>query len=215
VTAVINPNNGPDGCPPNSDYQRGLDDLRSAGVSMLGYVYTSYGTRDVATVKADVDLYDQCYAVDGIFFDEVSSSADDLAYYTGLYVYVKARPNLDTVVLNPGTHIDESYLSDPAADTAVIFESPSDNWPGYVPDSYIGDYPPERFAMLAYNVPDTSTVCAHIDLAQHRGIGYVYLTDDTLPNPWDSLPGYWSAQIDCIEQLNTCTVWLPIVMNTW
>jgi hypothetical protein len=41
VTAIINPSNGPGGGPPNENYQHGLSDLRAAGVTILGYVYTS------------------------------------------------------------------------------------------------------------------------------------------------------------------------------
>jgi hypothetical protein len=213
VTAVINPEDGPVECPPNSDYQHGLDELRDAGVNILGYVYTSYGNRDTALVQAEVDLYDQCFDIDGIFFDETSSVSADLAYYTGLYNYVKSKPNLDSVVLNPGTQVDEGYLSTPAGDTAVIFENQSSDWPIYLPDAYLSAYAPNRFAMLAYDVPEADTLCAQAALAHQRGLGYVYLTDDDLPNPWDSLPSFWSAELDCLETLNTCAVWMPLVAS--
>ena len=81
VTAVINPNNGPDGGPPNADYLAGLNDLRSADVTILGYVYTTYGARSLAAVQSDIDLYDQHFNIDGIFVDEVSTSTNQLGYY--------------------------------------------------------------------------------------------------------------------------------------
>ena len=34
ITAIINPGNGPGSCPPNIDYQRGISDLRDAGVTI-------------------------------------------------------------------------------------------------------------------------------------------------------------------------------------
>jgi len=213
ITAIINPNNGPESCPPNSDYLQGIADLRAGGIEILGYIYTSYSSRVLSEVKADVDLYDQCFNIDGIFFDEVSSAESDLDYYTQLYSYVQVKPNLATVFLNPGTHIDESYLSTPAGDTAVIFESQSSDWLSYVPDAYVENYPPTRTAMLAYDTPDGDTACSHINLTRQRGIGYVYLTDDSLSNPWDSLPGFWDSQVDCIERLNTCGLWLPIIQK--
>jgi hypothetical protein len=212
VTAIINPHNGPEGCLPNSDYIQGITDLRAGGVEILGYVYTSYAARDSGTVKAEVDLYDQCFGIDGIFFDEASSSADELAYYSDLYTYVKSKPNLNKVILNPGIHTDEGYFSTPATDTAVIFESQSSDWSSYNPDAYLSSYPPNRTAMLAYDTPDANTACAHIDLARQRGIGNVYITDDVLPNPWDSLPTFWASEIECIERLNTCTINLPLVL---
>src|SRR5262245_59878845 len=54
ITAIINPDNGPAGGPPNHDYQIGLAMLRSACVTILGYAPTNYGNRDIAEVKAEV-----------------------------------------------------------------------------------------------------------------------------------------------------------------
>ena len=52
VTAIINPDSGPGGGPPNSDYEHGLAEQRVAGVVLLGYVATGYGARPAADVKA-------------------------------------------------------------------------------------------------------------------------------------------------------------------
>jgi hypothetical protein len=203
ITAIINPHDGPDGGPPNSDYQHGLDDLRRADVSLLGYVYTSYGERDLDNVKDEIDLYDQFFDIDGIFFDEVADNAEELPYYEVLYAYVKSRPHLDWVFLNPGIHTDESYFSRSVCDSAVIFEEYSSNWPGYNPDEYVSSYPAGRFAMLIHSVPDVNTMRAHIDLAKARNISYVYITDDVIPDPWDRLPAFWEAEVEYIESLNT------------
>jgi hypothetical protein len=32
------------------------------------------------------------------------------------------------------------------------------------------------------------------ELSALRNAGYLYVTDDVLPNPWDSLPPYWDRQ---------------------
>lgn len=61
ITAIINVNNGPGGGGPNSDFLRGLADLRAGGVSMIGYVFTKYGdtsARPLAEIKADIDLWE-------------------------------------------------------------------------------------------------------------------------------------------------------------
>lgn len=213
ITAIINPNNGPGGGPPNSDYQQGLSDLRTAGVTILGYVYTSYGERDINVVKAEVDLYDRYFDIDGIFFDEAASDAEKLDYYEELCDYVESRPNLDKVFLNPGTHIAQEYISSThACDTANIFQGYSSKWPDYDPDDYVSTYLAERFAMLVHTVPDTDTMRSGIDLAAARNIGYVYLTDDTMPNPWDTLPKFWRAEVDYIASLNVCVTWLPLIL---
>jgi hypothetical protein len=31
-------------------------------------------------------------------------------------------------------------------------------------------------------------------------VGYIYLTDDDLPNPWDSLPSYFDALLGELEK---------------
>jgi len=207
VTAVINPSNGPGG-PPNENYQHGLSDLRAAGVTILGYVYTSYGARDINVVKAEIDLYDQHFDIDGIFFDEVSNDTEELSYYEELYDYVTSRPNLEKVFLNPGCNIAEEYISSGhGCHTAVIFESESSEWPTYPLAEYVtsGAYPAERFAMLVHTTPDADAMRSHIDMAVARNVGYVYVTDDGSDNPWDSLPTFWTAEVDYIESLNAST----------
>lgn len=201
IVAIINPNDGPDGGPPNSDYVHGLDDLRTASVTMIGYVSTVYGDRDINLVKADIDLYATHYNINGIFLDETASGADKLNYYTTLYQYIKSKPGLTQVVLNPGTQIIESYISQPAGDTAVIFENGS-GWPAYVPDAYVQNYPANRFSMLAYGVANAATMRDYVNLARARNVGYVYVTNDGGANPWDTLPSYWTALIDYVAQLN-------------
>lgn len=203
IVAIINPNNGPDGNPPNEDYQRGLQDLRAAKVSILGYVYTKYGDRPMAEVKRDIDLYHNFYDVDGIFLDESASNLKQLNYYQDIYRYIKTKTNLDQVVINPGTYTDEEYLIRPAADTAVIFEDYSLAWSKYQPQSYLSRYQSKHFASLIHSVPDVKTMKSHIDRALALNIGYIYVTDDSPTssdgNPWNSLPLYWQAEVDYIQ----------------
>jgi hypothetical protein len=206
IAAIINPNNGPDGGPPNQDYARGLEDLRQAGVTILGYVFTQYGDRPIGEVKQDIALYNDYYNLNGIFLDEAASSANQLDYYRDIYEYIKTKTNLDLVILNPGTQIEQDYLARPAADIAVIFEDNSQAWIKYQPQSYLSSYEPGHFASLIHSVPDAATMKSHIDRAVARQIGYIYVTDDspTSPDrdPWNSLPSYWQEEIDYIQSLN-------------
>lgn len=206
ITAIINPNNGPDGKPPNEDYARGLKDLRQADITLLGYVYTKYGDRPIEEVKQDINLYHQHYNLDGIFLDEAASSSDRLHYYQDIYKYIKTETNLNKVVINPGTHTDESYISQGATDTAVIFEQNSQAWTEYQPQPYVKDYPAEHFASLIHSVPDATTMRSHIDRAVKSHFGYIYVTDDSLTtangDPWDSLPVYWQEEVEYVRSLN-------------
>lgn len=204
ITAVINPNNGPDSGPPNKDYAKGLDELRQANVTILGYVHTLYGKRTIAQVKADIDLYDKYYNLNGIFLDEAASGIDKLDYYQELYKYIKAKPNLDLVVLNQGTHVDEHYLSRPATDIAVIFENYSTAWEQYQPQPYVKNYQAKHFSCLIHAVPDAATMKKSIDLAVARNIEYVYITDDNPDDrdPWNRLPSYWLEEVNYIQSIN-------------
>jgi hypothetical protein len=219
ITAIINPASGPGSCPPNSDYQRGLTDLRDGGVTLLGYVDTDYTSIPLLSVTEQVSLYHQCFNVDGIFFDRVyggSCSAERCDYYEALYKYLKSLSGAYRVVCNPGTQTDECYLSRPACDTIVIYEGYSAVWPAYPPCPYVAAYPSHRLAMIVHSAPDTNTMESHLDLALTRNVGYVYVTDDTMAqdNPYDTLPPYWQAELDYIEALNTCVVWMPLIIRS-
>lgn len=206
VTAIINPDSGPV-FPLDENYTYGLNDLRNGGVTLLGYVATGYGVRDSAAVKADIDLYDAYYNIDGIFLDEADNTTNQLAYYTDLYAYIKSCTNLDEVVVNPGINTVENYLAEPACDTAVIFEVDT-GWTNHTPDAYIADYPPERFCALLYNVTNEAAMRQYVDLAVQRNIGYLYVTDDNGANPWDTIPSYWSTLVNYVaayRNLNIAT----------
>lgn len=206
ITAIINPNNGPDNAPPNRDYVKGLNDLRTAKVKLLGYVHTNYGTRSLDAIKTDIDWYAQYYNLNGIFLDEGASQAEYVDFYAKIYTYIKQKTGLTQVVLNQGTHGDEGYLSRPAADTIVLFENYSAQWSQYTPRSYVAEYPADRFAALIHSTPDIETLQKTIDRARDRNVKYLYVTnrspDIGSRNPWDNLPSYWRSELNYLHQLN-------------
>jgi hypothetical protein len=211
ITAIINPNSGPNGGAPNADYIHGMGDLMAAGVTMVGYVYTSYGNttlRPLLDVQHDIDLYEQhfsAYGVSGIFLDEASNDPAKEPYYAALYSYIKSKPHLSKVITNPGINIPEPFITAPTADTTVIFESTS-GWTGYTADPYVANYSANRFASLMLNVPTIAEMRGAIDLAVQRNVGYVYVTDDTIlaapnDNPFDRLPTYWQAEVSYVASV--------------
>ncbi len=208
IVAIINPNNGPDNAPPNTDYQQGIKDLRQAGVKIVGYVPTNYTKRDIQAVKADTDLYIKHFNVDGIFIDESANTQDKLAYYKQVYQHIKSRSPRYQVILNPGTDIAESYVREPVADVLVIFENYQKVWANYQPPAYIKNYTSEHFAALVHTVPtDGRSIKSTLDRAAKHKFGYIYITNDSTDtannNPWDSLPSYWQAQVSYIQKLNS------------
>ncbi len=206
ITAIINPNNGPNNGPPNRDYARGIQDLKQGGVTILGYVATNYGKRDISQVKADIDIYAKHFHLDGIFLDEAASGADKLNYYQEIYKHIKTQPQLKMVVLNQGTQTDQGYLTRPAGDNLVIFENYSTAWNQYQPQTYVKNYESGHFSCLIHTVPDVATMKQHINQAVARNIQYIYITDDSPDNPdkdpWNSLPSYWQEEVNHIRSLN-------------
>lgn len=214
IVAIINPNSGPDRAPPNIDYQQGIQDLRQVGVQILGYVPSKYAKRDLHEIETDIALYTKYFHVDGIFIDEVATAPDKLSYYRQIYQYIKSQPqhlsstaNLSyNVVINPGTDIDESFLRQGAADTIVLFENRQKNWTNYHPPAYVKKYSFQHFAALVHTTANLNLMKSTVDRAVQNGFGYIYITNDSTDtanhNPWDSLPNYWQAQVNYIQQLN-------------
>lgn len=214
ITAIINPNSGPLSCPLNPDFTQGLQDLRTDQIKIIGYVLTNFGERESSLVKADIDTYYQCYGVDGIFLDQVSNTAANLDYYEDISSHIKANENNGIVFINPGAPIDEQYLTRSVADVAIISEASFDQWQNYQPSSYLRSYSADTFGMITYNASSPTDMQQSIDLALANHIEYVYVTDDVLPNPFDSLPTYWSEQIAHIEASEECkSTMLPLVIR--
>ena len=49
-------------------------------------------------------------------------------------------------------------------------------------------------------IPYAATFDAAYVRAAAQSVRYVYLTNDDLPNPWDTLPGYFDALLAALAQ---------------
>lgn len=192
---VINPASGPGGHA-DETYAAAVLAAQAEGVIVLGYVPTTYGTRDGGEVDTEIGKYASWYAVDGIFLDEVS---DDCATYAGYYADRAAaadRQDADGdafVALNPGVALDcDDYLA--TAEVLVVAEDDIVNLRNFVAPSWMAAYNPARFWFLAYG-GGASTLGQTLGLARDNGVGWVYITDANLPNPWARPPGYWDEEI--------------------
>ena len=202
LVAIMNPNSGP-GTTADTNYRRVTTALRSAGGRVIGYVHTSYTARPLNDVKSDIDRYLSFYTVDGFFVDEMDNRnlAASYAYYADLYQFIKDKNPDYSVFGNPGTTTQEEYLVRPCADTLVTFEH-NTGYDTYVPDRWTTNYPGHRFAHLAYAVGSAGTMTNYIHLARTRNAGFIFVTDDLLPNPWDTLPAYWEREVSLLQELN-------------
>jgi hypothetical protein len=66
----------------------------------------------------------------------------------------------------------------------------------------MSSYANGRFAVLPNSISSQSNMEDAIDLAKTRNTGWVFVTDDVMDNPFDTLPSYWEEQVAYIADLN-------------
>ncbi|MEY4917982.1 MAG: hypothetical protein RL616_1895 [Verrucomicrobiota bacterium] len=202
LVAIMNPNSGPD-TTQNPDYVAAVNSLRASGGKVICYVSTSYTTRNTNAVKLDIDRYFSWYAVDGIFLDEFTNDSDTnhLNYYATLYQYIQTKGTNLLVVGNPGINTLESYLMRPCADVLVTFEVDT-GYATHVVDGWVTNHLARQFCHLPYNVASAATMTNDVNLAVARNVGWIYVTGDSGANPWDTLPAYWTNEVNYIRSQN-------------
>lgn len=195
---IMNPASGP-GSSQNPDYVTVVNNAKAAGIKVIGYVHTSYASRPLSEVISEIDLYNQWYNVSGIFLDEVSSGAGSLPYYQNVTGYIRSLIPNAFVALNPGTVPDQGYIT--LGDTTVIFEGSYNTYKTWSVPSWVFNYPASKFTHLVYATSSSKYMKdAILTKSKNRNAGYVYVTNDVLPNPWDTLPSYWSTELSYINE---------------
>jgi hypothetical protein len=194
VMAVINPASGP-GTAALSDYMAGIADLTAAGVKVIGYVHTSYGKRATAEINADVDRWRNLYpSVTGIFLDEMANTPGLESFYSGINGYAKSK-GYDFTIGNPGADGAATYVG--TVDTILIYENKGLPSAGAI-GGWHGGYDRRNFGIIPYGV---SGVDAGFLRTATRTCGYVYLSSDDLPNPWDTVPAYLDGLVATLSTL--------------
>jgi len=214
--AVANPSNGP-GSAAQSGYASAVHAAAAAGVKVLGYVDTGYfGTTGrttrggqttaaawTAQINADVADWYAWYGssgLAGIFFDDALGDCGTgnahVNLYTGINSTTKqAHPGAFTVD-NPGSPAESCYAS--AADVLVMFENTYSAYVSWTAPAWELNYAdPGKFWHLVYGTAAQGDMDNAVALSKQRNAGYVYVTPDSLPNPWDTLPtgAYWSDEL--------------------
>jgi len=183
---IINPSNGP-GSSVDDNYVDFINDLVVNNKKPVGYVYTKWGERDIDAVKDDIDTWLSFYPqIKGFFLDEAASGADKLYYYEELKEYIKSKGDY-YIVLNPGTSPHPSYFD--IADNIVVYEGNSTNLKDEC-SSYS-----DKSSIIVYN----ATKDEMLNIINKYHCRYLYITDDTLPNPYDTLPSYFDEEIDALK----------------
>jgi Spherulation-specific family 4 len=204
LIVILNPDSGP-GAALDPNYTAAVTNVHRAGGQLIGYVATGYTTSNLVTgVEASINRYLSYYAVDGFFLDEMANDADTnhLNYYATLYQYIKGKNPRFIVAGNPGTDTQETYLTRPTADPLMTYEDEATNYPGHVMSGWVTNHLARSFVHVAYGVTSAAAMSNAVSLAVSRNAGWVFFTDDNLPNPYDTLPAYWTNEVALVQGLN-------------
>jgi hypothetical protein len=208
ITAVFNPDSGPLPGPADPNYVSALTNLENSGGKVVAYVYTDYGNVPIATVEGQMATYVSQYGslIGGFFLDGMSNTPSTLSYYQTLDSYVKGLNSSDTVIGNPGVPdlnglSTANYLSD--ADIYNTFEGSGSDFSSYPNGAtWVQSQSSSRFLNIVYNV-SLSSLAATIAKAIQDHAGSVYITDQSLPNPYSQLPSYWDQEVAAIHSAST------------
>lgn len=205
---IVNPATGP-GASVDPIYTSEIAENTTDGIRSIGYVNASYQTRNWQDVYDDIDDWYQMYpGISGIFIDLIQDGAPDgVCYVAGLYNHVKNNHPNDLVISNPGTHISMDYepYSDifmNAENTYAVYQSAwTIQYPGWEDNPAYSN----RFWHAIHTV-DPSDYSAALALTRANNAGWVYLTDDTMPNPYHATPTYWNTEVTDVSTLPATTI---------
>lgn len=184
----------------NPDYSSMVSHMHNSGGRVIGYVDTDYTAKSIDSVEALIDAwYTNFPTIDGIFFDRQSSDPGGEDYYQILYAYVKNKRSSALVIANPGAKTSESYLvynGGRVSDVLNVFESNSvfANWE---PLSWGTQYAADNFCIFSYDTLSTQWISV-VNHAVASNVGWIYCTDDSGDNPWDTLPAYFENFCDYV-----------------
>lgn len=181
MIVIANPDNGPE--PFNPNYIPAIKQLQSLGIAVLGYVHTNYGARNYTEMTGEISEYKNWYGVNGILFDEMAYKPGNETLYSNLSNYSRSI-GLGYTAGNPGTDTSPSYIG--TVDNIVIYENSS------LPTlSTLGgwhtSYAKGNFSFASYGI--NSLDRSFVENATNY-VGYIYATNDTLPNPWGVVSPY-------------------------
>lgn len=202
LIAVMNPDNGP-GQQRDVNYLSANINLDLCGGSTIGYVHTRYGKRPLAQVKRDVRRYFDWYQPDGIFIDEMPSTAtpSNLEYYKALARYIRLIYPQAIIVGNPGTGFSESFAKAGVADLFVDEEDASVNANSTPQAAWTQSYPASLFAEIAIASPSDGQEAT---LLAGRHLAWVYSTTRGASNsdPYAALPPDFNQEVAALLEVN-------------
>jgi Spherulation-specific family 4 len=203
-----------------------LVQAKAKGKIPLVYVTGGYDKVDWRVVADRIDTILDAYpAAAGVFIDEINYDQCEkyasLTKGSGSVKGVRARQANKLIVLNPGAPLLNCYEG--LADGYVTLERAEKDIPAWSANVNL----PANASSYAWMFRDSSrqqmwemihsvnpgNASAAVDAAVARNASVLYLTDDTLPNPYDSLPSdaVFKAVLDRVTQYSSGSTPLPPV----
>jgi hypothetical protein len=195
---VADPADGP-GTATDAAYLDTISRAKQAGIMVLGYVTTTYGQRPSADVLRDINTYYDLYRPSGIFLSEGPMDPDCAAMEATFLAYANAARARDPqAFVAIGTRYCPSYIY--FTDLIVLFARQQAEYATFQPAAWMPGQSADRFAHLISEVPGEALE-ATLGRARTLGAGWVYVTDDALPNPWDQVPSYFDREVRIVSTL--------------
>lgn len=200
VVAIADPDNGP-GQKVDALYVETLKKAAEGGVTLLGYVTTSYAKRPTADVIADMKRWVEMYpGLRGYFLDEQPSGADQVDYYREIVAAARRFLPGGLVISNPGTTCAKGYITDAGIDVVCLYEGPND-LENFAPPAWVETVGRRHVAVLCHSRKGPGGTPA-VHQAGLAGYGYAYATDLEGANPWIGLPRDWSQVVATVRRFN-------------
>lgn len=213
LSVIVNPFNGPGASPIDPNYinnaGRGpLVDLYRSGAELYGYIFTSHAQRNLNEVFTDIERFTQStyyrntgVQLSGFFIDEMSNDLANINYYRQIRNFIASLDADLNIIGNPGVSsiVDHQGLGDAAIaeyatmfNTLVVFENDFSSYTrSYSAPVWQSGLPAASFAHIVHGTNGINELNQALLLANMRGAGLVYITDDVLFNPYDQLPSYF------------------------
>jgi len=187
----LNVDNGP-GTGAVSHFQQLVKTAQQHGITVLGYVSTEYTAVSTADVEAQIADYKAWYGVNGIMLDLGEGTAAAQPYYQTLYDYIHQQITGAVIWINVGAYPDSSSFMS-VANVIMVFEGSYSSFEGSSTPSWVNGFARDRFAQVVYDSPQAD-LSAVVSQSWSRRAGYLFVTDQGLPNPYGAMPSYWSTE---------------------
>jgi len=204
-----------------------LAEVHNAGAVIYAYVASHYAKKPLDAIKAELDAYfEQFYqgVIDGVFIDEMSNDLKDVGYYQNLYAYIKEKYKNAPIMGNPGTADTENssqqsrYSIDDYAssvDILITFEDSQAEYNTYQAPTWLQtDTKNQAHAYIGQIIHSATGWSSELEQQIIKNQSdFIYITSDTLDNPYDSLSKYWTELLALIERLALKDIYLLTAVN--